>query len=212
MVYPTIRSGGSLPKVEPGQPVTEDYLVAKFSGNTSQSIAVVYDGKSCLHVQDPLLDALSSQDDGRLMNATRFSDLSLIQARPGDQAAASPLAAILGSPPAGTWCQLYEEADLARQQRQWYNILKIWDLARDKTGQSKFDGEFVPFVEAFARSGEWDKAANLTPNSKKSIPIYCSLWQQLDQTQPDSASKSGAVQAVMTALKCKEYGIKPMVR
>jgi hypothetical protein len=93
---------------------------------------------------------------------------------------------------------------------EWYNILKIWDQAKEKVSQSKFDGELGPFVEAFGRSGDWEQAASLTPVSLKSRSSFCTLWQQLDRTAPDAPSKSSAVQATMNALRCNEYGMNPI--
>ena len=211
MAYPSIRYGGLLPKLEPGQPVLEDYLVAKFNGNTSQSITLFFDGKACLRVLDPIIDAIKTVNDEGLIKAAAFSDLARIQMLPGNPESPAPLPAILGNPPTGSWCYFYERADLFRQLGQWYNILKIWDQAKEKTVQSKFDGELGPFVEAFARSADWDQAARLTPISAKSRPSFCTLWQQLDRTAPDTPSKSRAVQATMAGLRCNEYGMNPIL-
>lgn len=210
--YPSIRVGGQIPRLEAGQPVYEDYLVAKFIGNTSQSIALFYDGYACLRVLDPIIDANKTVGNDDLKVAAAFSDLSRIQALPGNQESPAPLPAIFGNRPTGSWCQLYEKADLFRQLGQWYNIIKIWDQAKELAGQSKFDGEYQPFVEAFARSADWDQAASLTPTSPKSRPIFCTLWQQLDQTGPDVPAKSKAVQGMMAALRCNEYGMIPILR
>ncbi len=212
LAYPSIRVGGQIPRLEAGQPVTEDYLVAKFNGNTSQSIALSYDGYACLRVLDPIIDANKTVGNDDLQIAAAFSDLARIQPLPGNQEAPAPLPDILGVPPAASWCQSYEKADLFRQLGQWYNILKIWDQAREFRGQSKFDGEYQPFVEAFARSADWEQAASLTPTSPKARPIFCAVWQQLDQTAPDAPAKSKAVQGTMAALRCSEYGMSPIVR
>jgi hypothetical protein len=42
LLYPSQRMGGSLTSLNPGTPISEDYLVANFRGNTSQTVAIYY--------------------------------------------------------------------------------------------------------------------------------------------------------------------------
>jgi hypothetical protein len=208
LIYPSIRLNNlnSL-KLEKDVPVSEDFLVGKFTGNTSQSISVFYDGFSCLKVIDSKIDGGNPLVSNELRKTASFADAALIQPLAAGQSVKAPLPQILGSPPAGSWCQTFEEADLLRQSGQWYNITQMWERARDVYSPSQNAAEMVPFVEAFARTGQWDQATRLTVNTQKARPVLCALWQQLDQTTPATPEKKQAVKTSLEQLKCSEYGI-----
>jgi hypothetical protein len=208
MIYPSIRLNdrNSL-RLEKDTPVSEDFLIGKFAGNTSQSISIYYDGISCLRLLDPIIDSGNPIVPDELRMTASFSDTALIQLPAGGQSAGPPLPQIFGQPPSGSWCQIYEQADIMRHAGQWYNILQLWEKAKNLYSQSQSASEAVPFVEAFARTGQWDQAARLTINTQKTRPIFCFLWQQLDQSTPAGLEKKQAVNATYNLLRCGEYGI-----
>ncbi len=210
MVYPTIRIyEGSALKLVPNWPVSEDYLVGSFQGNTSQSITVFYDGSTCLRVVDPVIDRYNSIIPEVLRQTAQFSDDSLILPTGKGQENPPPLPAILGQPPADSWCQTFETADLLRKSGQWYDIIDLWESNPDLYKQSTFTGEISPFVEAYAQTGQWEQAAQMTSDESKSRGVFCSLWQELDQKTPASAAKPQMVRSTMEKLRCSEYGIQP---
>ncbi len=210
MVYPTIRVyEGSALKLVPNWPVAEDLLVGTFQGNTSKSITIFYDGSSCLRVVDPILDRYNPMIPDILRQTALFSDDALIQYPANGQENPSPLPAILGQPPDNSWCQTYENAETLRHSGQWYDIIKLWQDQQDRYSQSMFVGEISPFIEAYAQTGQWEQAARMTVNESKSRAVFCSLWQELDQTTPPSAAKTQAVRSSMDKLSCAEYGIQP---
>jgi hypothetical protein len=213
LLYPTIRAGNENLKLVKDSPVTEDLLIGNFNGNTRQSITIFYNGMYCLHVVDPVLDALNPAPPDLLKKTAQFSDFSLIQPLANGQAEQPPLPAILGQPPRDSWCNLYQKADLLRQSAQWYNIMQLWDAqGKDLFPQSHFPAEAAPFVEAYARSGQWQLAVDLTvdANSMTARPVFCALWQQLDRTTASDPGKAPAVRAALDTLKCSEYGIFPI--
>ena len=210
MIYPTIRVyEGSALKLVPNWPVAEDLLVGTFQGSTSQSITVFYDGSTCLRVVDPVLDRHNPIIPDILRQTAQFSDDALIQAPANGRENPLPLPAILGQPPAGSWCQTFETADLLRQSERWYDIIQLWENNRDQYHQSKFAGELSPFIEAFAQAGQWEQAAQMTINEPGSRAVFCSLWQSLDQSAPPSAAKTQAVRSMMDGLSCSEFGMQP---
>ncbi len=209
MVYPTIRVyTGSALKLVPNWPVAEDLLVGTFAGNTSKSITIFYDGSSCLRVVDPILDRYNPIIPDILRQTALFSDGALIQPAASGQGNPPPLPAILGQPPANSWCQTFENAESLRQSGQWYDIIQLWQDHHDQYSQSTFAGEISPFIEAYAQASQWEQAAQMTGNDSKSRAVFCSLWQELDQTTPPSAAKTQAVRSTMDTLRCAEYGIQ----
>ena len=220
LLYPTIRAGNENLKLVKDSPVTEDLLIGKFNGNTRQSITIFYNGMYCLHVVDPVLDALNPAPPDLLKQTAQFSDFSLIQPLAIGQTEQPPLPAILGQrfvapvggqPPRASWCNIYQKADLLRQSAQWYNIIQLWDAqGKDLFPESRFPAEAAPFVEAYARSGQWEQAVRLSVNTMTARPVFCALWQQLDRTTPSEPRKASAVRAAFDSLKCSEYGIFPI--
>jgi hypothetical protein len=210
MVYPTIRVyEGSALKLVPNWPVSEDLLVGTFQGNTSQSITIFYDGSSCLRVVDPVLDRYNPIIPDILRQTALFSDEARIQYPADGQINQPPLPAILGRPPADSWCQVFENAETLRQSARWYDIIKLWQDKHNLYDQSMFAGEISPFIEAYAQTGQWEQAAQMTVNDTRSRAVFCALWQELDQTAPPSAAKTQAVHSTMDSLSCSEYGIQP---
>jgi hypothetical protein len=212
MVYPTIRKGeNETLKLPKDTPISEDLLIGKFEGSTRQSITIFYNGMYCLRVVDPVLDALNPAPPDQLKETALFSDFSLIQPLANGQSEQPPWPAILGQPPRASWCNLYEKADLLRQSAQWYNIIQLWDAqGKNLFAQSHFPAETAPFVEAYARTGQWDQAVGLTSNSMTARPVFCALWRQLDQSAAAGSGKPQAVRAAFDSLKCSEYGIFPI--
>jgi hypothetical protein len=207
MVYPTIRQKLNL---APGTPVNTDLLVGEFNGNTSQSISLFYNSVSCLRVLDPVLDDLNPAPEDALRKTMQYSDFGLITPLKEGQAPRVPLPQIFGPPPERSWCKTFETADLLRQAGQWQKIIQLWESDQDLFSDSRNPAEAAPFIEAYARSGQWEQAAPLTKSTLNSRPILCSLWQNLDQTTPAAPQKSAAVQNSLDLLKCWEYGIYPI--
>jgi hypothetical protein len=208
LVYPTVRKDTfSSINTDKNSPVAKDLLIGKFSGSISQSISVYFDGFSCLRVLDPVLDALNPAPEDALRDTMKYSNPALIRPLAEGETGTSPLQRILGQPPATSWCKLYETADLLRQSGKWYNILQLWDKDRELYNPAANPAEAAPFIEAYARTGQWDEAAKLTTRTLKSRAVLCALWQQLDQTTPAAASKSTAVRHSLDLLSCSEYGI-----
>ena len=210
MIYPTIRVyEGSALKLVPNWPVSEDLLVGTFQGSTSRSITVFYDGSTCLRVVDPIIDRYNPIIPDILRQTALFSDASLILPPANGLEPQPPLPDILGQPPQDSWCQTYERGEFLRQSAQWYDIINLWEANQDQYRQATFAGEASPFIEAYARTGQWQPAAQMTANEPKSRAVFCSLWHNLDQTTQPSDGKSQAVQATMDTLKCSEYGLEP---
>lgn len=207
LVYPTIRDyEGSSFKLRPNWPVAEDLLIGSFSGSTARSISIFFDGSACLRVIDPLLDRFNPLIPEALRQSAAFGDLALITTQ---DPFTPPLAHILGLPAPNNWCQTYETADLWRQQGRWYDIMELWQAQAPQFEQSTFAGEAAPFVAAYAHSGQWQQASELTPDAPEARGVLCALWQQLDQTAPPGPLKAPAVAQTMSRLRCSEFGLNP---
>ena len=106
------------------------------------------------------------------------------------------------------WCYYYEKADLAYQYEEWNEIINLWEVA-NKNGLKPDNGfEYIPFIEAFARSGDWDTAKKMTRTSKVTMqgidPLLCTIWSDIGDETPLSQEKEYTLVAVMENLKCNQ--------
>lgn len=130
-----------------------------FEGDTSKVVAILRQAEgSCLRVLDPIYmhDPLLHDGHDRLI---RISDPSRIIPDPDP---VPPDANIFGPEPAHTWCYFFQKADLARQTEDWDKILDLYTQALRMGYGPKYGAEYIPFIEAYARTGDWQKAYDLT--------------------------------------------------
>jgi hypothetical protein len=206
MVYPTIRLGSqTLPALEKGQPVTKDYLVATFRGNTDQAIAVYYNPPACLRLltipdgNDPWLPRLSK-------SMAVLSDPGLILDQ-GPDGPAQLMAGIFPAARSGTWCEYYEKADLAAQRGDWAEVGRLASLAGDLTKQANSPVELYPFIEGYAHLGAWDKVNQLSrfvapkPDSDLAGRV-CQLLSRIQSSTPDNNTKVTTLKGLDQDLEC----------
>jgi hypothetical protein len=130
-----------------------------FNGNTSDSVAILHQTDvSCLRVLDPvyLHDPLLHEGHDRLIPLSNPSRIV------PDPAPVPPDTDIFGAEPAHTWCYFFQKADLARQTENWNEVLDLYDQAQQLGFAPGYGAEYIPFIEAYARTGDWQKAYDLT--------------------------------------------------
>lgn len=164
----------------PDKPISYTDRNLKFSGNTSDAIAIVHQGEDrCLQVLDGAYAAepFYGQDQAQLVGVSNVSRI-LPDLKPG-----MPDPDIFGNEPPHTWCYYFEKADLARQMSDWKSILMLETQAAAKGLSAKFGPELIPFVEANAQTGNWQKALELSrtarPTVAKMEPVLCATWASL---------------------------------
>jgi hypothetical protein len=179
---------------------------ARFSGSSRDSLVILFetDQDHCLWVLGP--------EDGEiraLPEITRevlgSSNLERIQRDPPP---VSPLpAAIFSQDPEPAWCYFYEKADLARQFEDWEQVQDLWQAASSRGLRPQNGVEFLPFIEAFARTGEWEPALELTTQSKEGtravIPALCAVWGRIEARTASSLERDSALGAARQLLACQ---------
>ncbi len=157
-----------------------------FTGHSRDSLAIYYqpESGSCLQVLAPddqmlpILPELTAQ-------GVLVSDLSRIRRQANLDRAA--LEAIFGIEPEPDWCYFYQKAGLALQFEDYGMVIELERQALE-TGLSPNNPlEWLPFIEARARNGEWQLAAvrtvevfeesNLSVNRR----YLCDFWSRISQ-------------------------------
>jgi len=151
-----------------------------FNGNTSAAVAVLHQTEtSCLRVLDVvyMYDPLLDEGSEKLIPMSNLSRII------PDSAPVSPDTDIFGPEPAHTWCYFFEKADLARQLKDWNEVLDLYRQAQRPGFNPGYGAEYIPFIEAFAQTGDWQKAYDLTIAAEELTPrhkrMLCSNWVRL---------------------------------
>ncbi|MGH2581680.1 MAG: hypothetical protein ACRDFQ_02135 [Anaerolineales bacterium] len=172
LFYIRSRLGSSLPSLEPGTPITMPFRTATFMGNTSQSITIYKEDVSCLRVLDPVYaDEETVIGERRVLaDAIQLSDPSLIFV---DAPAPTLDETIFGPEPAHGWCYYYAKAELARQEGDWEQIVRLYEQAQLADLGAQKPVEYLPFIEAYAKTGDVETANELEALTKEAQPALC---------------------------------------
>ena len=223
MIYPQTGGTGSLsyyayslrprfasiaPKAE--IPVNSTFRSLHFEGQIPDSLLIYYQpGRPhCMWLLSPL-DATNPELTSLTREWLFISDLDRIQ--PVDLSGEYPSEEILGPEPQNTWCYFYQKADLARQMQDWDGVVAIAEQAHAQgyyptNAPSNHPNEWIPFIEGYARSGNWEDARDLTlidaGLDEDYAPRLCNLWARLEEDAPSEAASM--VDEVWESLSCVE--------
>jgi hypothetical protein len=202
--YVNVRLGSVLPGFKENLPIKETYRAATFNSSTSQALTIYYAPPACLRVLDPEIDHLYPLDSENLTQAVNISHLDQIITSP--EQPAQPPALVVGSEPAHSWCYYFEKADLARQTKDWQQIVKLGEEAFKLDDKPNEATELLPFIEGYAHSGEWDKAVNLSYDMVKMNPyrqpMLCALWDKVEKSSSLVQEKKDHILKLKDSLKC----------
>ncbi len=187
----------TLPSLRPDEPIHLQYRTVEFNGSTTDSVVIYKDADGCLRVLDSLYANAETLPGANyfLLNAVPLSKPGLIQAQ-----ALQPVldGTLFGAEPAHGWCYFFEKAELARQRSDWDGIVKLYDQAEQGKLTASAPVENLPFIEAFAVTGDEDTAIKLTErtiNEQKTLcPALVTLWERVSQIQGSSVRAQTTLQ------------------
>jgi hypothetical protein len=166
------------------QPIQIKYRTVDFNGSTSNSVVIYKEAGGCLRVLDPVYGTAETVPGGSfyLIEAIPLSNPSLILM---DAPQPEMDETFFGKEPPHDWCYFYAHAELARQQGDWESITKLYREAQTSGFSAAMPVENLPFIEAFAVTGDMDTAVNLTERTIKGQPTLCpaltTLWERVSQ-------------------------------
>ncbi len=182
-----------------GKPIEGKLMKGEFLVNPERLLVVTFSPTSCLRVLDPRYDAdlpvaprsrpmANSLIEAGLPFLKREEAAALEMSQPGlvvqtRDAPSRPMDAIFGAEPSHQWCYYFQKADLARSLDDWPEVARLGDEAFGVPYQPNNLAEYLPFIEAYARTGRLVDAKKLTMEvaSQMSIlkPSLCALWQRV---------------------------------
>ncbi|MCX7608929.1 MAG: hypothetical protein N2049_06905 [Anaerolineales bacterium] len=110
------------------------------------------------------------------------------------EATSAPEPNIFGPEPPHTWCYYFQKASLARQQSDWETVVALGEEALERRLYPDDVYEWLPFLEGYIRTGEWERAATVTEEIITINPDYrqavCNLWRRATEMKqhPDDVS------------------------
>jgi len=132
------------------------------------------------------------------------SDIALI--KPVEGESPTPPEEIYGKTSAQTWCYYFEKADLARQYQEWDEIVRLWDEAAANSERPDNGFEYIPFIEGFGQTGDWDKVKEMTKFANRVTaglePSLCGALDRLAESAPESEAKDETVKNLREDLGC----------
>lgn len=163
----------------PGKSIAYKDRNLRFTGSTSEAISVLHQGQDrCLQVLDADYASQPFYGAGQAQ-LVAVSNVSRILSDP----VSAPDPGIFGPEPPHTWCYYFEKADLARQARDWTLILQLDRQARQDGYFPRFGVEYIPFIQAYAQTGDWRKALELSRAAQalttQMDPLLCATWSSL---------------------------------
>ncbi|MFO7584292.1 MAG: hypothetical protein R6W69_06140 [Anaerolineales bacterium] len=190
------RQGASLSGVK---------YASNFEGDSRNSLAILFEPAlmQCLWILSPQ----DSEYPNLPFLAYEFLPVSNLERIETTPAAWRPSPAIFGAEPAHTWCYTYQKADLARQSGNWDEVLRLWEQAVTDGYGPKNTREYMPAIEAYARTGDWKSAERLTLRAvtitERARHPLCALWQQLRAETETTSEREEAFSAVNNRLDCQ---------
>ena len=162
-------------KLKDGAPADINFRNLKFTGSIGKSVMIFHQPPpGCIRIAD----SFYSGDPvlGPQNNYLPYSNLGQIET----ESKHIPDPAIFGAEPPHTWCYYYQKADLARQLGQWDTVLQLYKQAAALGFAPSQGGEYLPQLEAYARSGQWQPAYQLSKKiadmTQELKPNLCAKW------------------------------------
>ena len=195
--YLDLRLGWQLPRLEEAADYEAPYRFFHFRGSSEDVVLVHYRPGYCLRVFDPNFD----EGDPRLTElsaladyALPFSNQALILPNP-EEAARLP-EDIFGRELPPSWCYYFEKADLARQQGNWQEVVRLGDLARQEGIPRDSIPEAVVFIEGYAMVGDWLTASEISKLSSEAnpavTPMLCATWTRVAASTTEEVVRAAA--------------------
>jgi hypothetical protein len=189
-------------RYEPDMPIKYELRTLKFLGNTSNAVGVLHPGSACVRVLDPIYTFDPLYDAGQEVLIPVSNPSRIIP----DPNALPPDPDIFGPEPVHTWCYFFEKADLARQIKDWDAAIRLYKQSQQAGFTAENGAEYIPFIEAYAQTGEWQKAYELTLKAKGTSQglnrMLCANWARLGEVP---SSDANVLEQVNQTLSCSDY-------
>lgn len=197
-----------IPTFVEGRDISFNFRNYSFNGSSLDSLAIFYEPED-----DRCLWVLSPEDDnnpeipGMTEDVLPVSDLDRIITSPPQKG--YPPIEIYGKEPSHNWCYFYQKADLARQMGDWVKVVQLVNEALAKGYKPRNPHERLPFIEAYAHTGQWEEAIRQTVKAIGKNPKYaarlCRLWDKIEREVEMPPGAGREIIELRTELQCEVH-------
>ena len=225
--YLDLRLGWQLPYLNSPQNYSAPYRFFTFNGSNQDILLLYYKNPYCLRILDSQFDQFHPHFLGKNFYNENpesldkifspifpvFPDLTI------DALPFSSTKSILVDTPSNLinlpdliktgdedWCTLFQKAELARQQKNWNEIVEIGKTAFSIPDVPRHASELTVFIEGYANSGRFDTAVALSNQAiimDSSMQLMlCSTWERIDLSQIPQVILRSVMQLIEQDLSC----------
>lgn len=189
-----------------GIPLNYSRFFYQFSGDSRNSLVIYYapELNQCLWVlkaedrDNPLVPEISSE-------LSALSNLSRIKLQP--EPAKTLPQEIFNFGLQKPWCYYFQKADLARQNNNWETIGNLWDEASDQGLKPANGVEYLPFIEGFVKTGDWETAQKMTIDAsritRRMRNMLCPIWTDAEVYTEVTPAQKEILQELYNKLECR---------
>jgi hypothetical protein len=177
-----------VPRLARGKPLNPTFRNFTFQGNSLDSLVIYYKSGTgrCLWVLSPE-DADNPALPELTVQALPVSNLSRISPEPSSDI--YPPTDLFGKEPPHDWCYYFQKADLMRQLGDWESVANLGDEAAQNGYKPADANEWIPFIQGYAHSDQWEKAIQRSQDAKQLsngevTPRLCRIWQEMEDIVP----------------------------
>jgi tetratricopeptide (TPR) repeat protein len=181
--YASVRADRAL-KLEPGQTIYQGYLASDFTGSSDQLLMIDFQPPACLRVLDKDYDPVNPLLPPLMREAAKRSNPAVIIPESSSVTPSrTPDPVVFGPEPAHGWCYYFEKASLLADQGDWESAAELGDQAFALGDYPNDPMERFVFIEAYARTGNMDRAQELSDEVLKITPLTKApldkLWDRI---------------------------------
>ena len=152
---------------------------------------------------DPEIDETNRLLPEPLRDITKYSNQNVIGF---DQEVELPRQFYASEPQHG-WCYYFEQAELARQQGDWNQVVDLGNKAFALDDHPNDPAEYFVFIEGYAHLADWKKAVELSQVSYKISkrfvgPPLCKLWDRIARQTKNVSEQKVTIDTVQNKFEC----------
>ncbi|MEX1071026.1 MAG: hypothetical protein WEC37_00210 [Anaerolineales bacterium] len=191
-------------RIQAGELLENDYRGLVFSTSAPDDLVFYYlPPGGCVWILTAL-DVHSEYLPFEYRQLAAFSNPQNILSQPAT--ADLPDKSIFGGEPQHGWCYYFEKAELARQQANWAEVIRLMSDAETQGLSPNIGIEWLPLVESYANTGDWKAARELSvliqQMHTRNHTRLCALWSTFDTGQ--SSAASAAFMEISTIAACDQ--------
>lgn len=182
-----LKTRFNVTEIKENNPIQVQYRTVYFNGNTSNSVVIYKEADGCLRVLDPIYNNIETVPNANiyLIKAIELSNPELILT----DATPNLDKTLFGNEAPHGWCYFYAKAEIARQFGNWDQVINLYLEAERMNFSPNLPVENLIFIEAFAQTGNIDKAIKLAKETIKAQPTLCpalkTVWGRVGSSQAD---------------------------